>query len=606
MRTLFFLLPSLLSLASTAFAQNDEGRISEFGRYEGWSKELYDEWVTTSQYVEMHDGVRLAVDVTRPAKNGIAVDKPYPLVWTHSRYHRNPASFMGNPRIRSDVDVNPALQRLVRHGYVVAGVGVRGSGASFGRFEGLFSEAETQDAAEMIAWFAKQPWCNGNVGMYGGSYLGITQYMAASKSPSALKAIFPEVAGFDIYDVIYPGGVFRQDMMRHWAKLTTWLDRNQTAPPVDGDTDKILLKAAVAEHADNWDVMAGYSSAPFRDHASEIHDWSTHGPAAHIDAINASGVAMYHYNGWYDIFALDTTLWFANYKGTQRMTMGDWSHATMTQERRKILEVEQHRWFDRWLKDIHNGIEKEAPIRYALMIDPGESRWMEAKNWPVATKAKRFFFAKGSTNKTESLNDGLLTHEASEATAQDVYKVDPATTSGSSSRWDNAVGAGAMRYGSLAENDARCLTYTTPPLKEDLTVVGHPIVRLFLSSSSGDADLHVLLEEIGTDGTVRYITEAVLRASQRALTEAPYDNLDLPYQRCFSTDGVPLSKEQPNEILMDLHPTAVVFNKGHRLRVTIMGADADNTAPSPFVNDTTLRVFLGGETASFITLPVLP
>ena len=72
----------------------DDGRVSEFGKYEGYSEERFDEWLTTSEYVEMRDGVRLAVEVTRPAVNGVAVDGPLPVVWTHSRYHRNPGAMV--------------------------------------------------------------------------------------------------------------------------------------------------------------------------------------------------------------------------------------------------------------------------------------------------------------------------------------------------------------------------------------------------------------------------------------------------------------------------------------------------------------------------------
>jgi hypothetical protein len=168
--------------SALALPQADAGRVSEFGRYEGWSEELFDGWATSSVYVPMRDGVKLAVDVTRPTFYGELVQERLPVVWTPSRYHRRPLG----PGARSMVDAEPALQRLVRHGNVLAALGVRGSDVSFGRFEGLFSAAETQDAAEMIAWFAAQPWCDGSVGMWGGSYLGITQYMAASQAPPAL------------------------------------------------------------------------------------------------------------------------------------------------------------------------------------------------------------------------------------------------------------------------------------------------------------------------------------------------------------------------------------------------------------------------------------
>ena len=607
MRTLVTL-AVVLALVPVRLAQEGAGRVSEFGRYEGYSEERFDEWVTTSRYLEMRDGVKLALDVTRPARDGVAVDEPFPALWTHSRYHRNPARLAGDPRIRSMVDVLPSLQRLVRHGYVVASVAVRGSGASFGRFEGLFSKAETRDAVEVIAWLAAQPWCDGNVGMYGGSYLGITQYMAASQAPAALKAIFPDVAAFDMYELLYPGGVFRRDMIRHWAGLTTMLDRDLSAPPVDGDADGAELARALAGHADNWDVLAGYSSAPFRDGKSELLEWSTHGPAPFLDAIRAAEVPAYHYNGWFDVFVQDAVLWYANYEGPQRLTIGPWAHAEQAGgERRRIEAAEQHRWFDRWLKGIENGVEDETPIHYALMVEPGEWEWVSAETWPVeGTETERFHLAAGPSGSVASVNDGLLAAQAPVEQAFDEYRVDPTTTTGSASRWDNAVGAApAMAYSGLARNDEKCLTWTTPPLEEERIVVGHPLVRLFVSSSSGDADLHVLLEEVAADGDVRYVSEGVLRASQRRLAQAPWDNLGLPYQRCFAADAEPLPKDEPAEVLLDLLPTAFVFERGHRIRVTLMGADADNTEASPLVPATLLRVWRGAQASSSIELPVL-
>ncbi|UCF66071.1 MAG: hypothetical protein JSV80_09695 [Acidobacteriota bacterium] len=126
-----------------------------------------------------------------------------------------------------------------------------------------------------------------------------------------------------------------------------------------------------------------------------------------------------------------------------------------------------------------------------------------------------------------------------------------------------------------------------------------------MTSSTRDADLHVLLEEVDENRVVRYVTEGVLRASHRKLDEAPWDNLGLPYQRSFEGDKTPLPTDTPAELVLDLHPTSTVFNAGHRIRVTIMGADADNTestgAPNP-----TIAVYHSQTHPSHITLPTVP
>jgi len=591
-----------LILSSSPALGRDEApeRKSSFGVYEGYSTERFDGWETHSTYVEMRDGVILAVDIMRPTRNGEVTDEALPLVWTHSRYHRR---MLGRPM----AEVVPYLQRLLRHGYVVAAAGVRGSGASLGVYEGLFSDAETSDAIELIEWFAEQPFCDGNIGMYGGSYLGITQYMAASRAPGALKAIFPDVAALDMYDTVHPGAVYRSDMMNHWADLTAQLDTVIPAAPVDGDEQGDLLAQAVAEHAQNWEVRKEYSAGLFRDHDIPTLSWRDHGPIGCLEEINEARIPAYHCNGWFDVFAMDAVLWFANFEGPQRLVMGDWSHAQMTDERIRITNVETHRWFDRWLKGIENGVELEEPIRYALMVDPGEMIWETAGQWPPkGTRPLTLHFWDGPSRSVASSNDGRLMRAAPSEASFDHYAIDASTTTGTATRWDNAVGAAtAMDYAILASNDTKCLTYTTPELDEDLVVVGHPVVTLWLTAEKGDANLHVLLEELDDKGEVTYVTEGVLRASQRRLAKAPFDNLGLPYQRCFEEDAEAVPSDEPVEVSMDLLPTAAVFNAGHRLRVSVMGADADNTRASTLV-DNSIRVFLGPGRGSRIELPVMP
>jgi len=598
-------------------AEEMDGRVSEFGRYEGYSEAAYDSWVNTSQYVGMRDGVRLAVDVTLPATAGERAEGPFPVVWTHSRYHRNPGALnrffapdsVEVPEVHSQVDANPAIQLLVKHGYVVAAVQVRGGGASFGTYEGLFSEAETDDAREMVEWFVTQPWSDGNVGMWGGSYLGMTQYMAASEDHPALKAIVPNVAGLDMYDQLYPGGVYREDMIDHWGGLTRNLDVNWPAPTVDEDTAGVLLAAAIAEHENNWDVVTEYGSGKFRDHDVPTLDWSDHGVSGVLEELQAAEVPAYHLNGWYDIFVLDAALIYANYRGPQKMAIGAWSHAGMPDsllmaERGRLGAIEHLRWFDYWLKGIDNGIMDEPPINYAVMQDPGEWTWAAADTWPPpGTEQETMYFAEGPSGSVDSANDGLLSDQAP-AEGSDEYTVDLTTTTGTTTRWDNAVGGSPfMIYPDLTPNDAKSLTWTTAPLEEDVTLTGHPVVHLWVTSSTGDGDFIVLLEEVDEEGRSHYVTEGVLRASHRKLDTAPWDNLGLPFQRSFQEDVEPLPAGEPAELMMDLYPTATVFNAGHRIRVAIMGADADNIEVPE--RAPTWNVFRGGTHASRIVLPMM-
>ena len=136
----------------------------------------------------------------------------------------------------------------------------------------------------------------------------------------------------------------------------------------------------------------------------------------------------YHINGWYDVFVTDSTLWFANYDAPQKLTIGAWAHAGMPDrnlmaERTRITAVEQHRWFDRWLKGIENGVEDDPPINYALMDEPGAWSWRTAETWPLpdAEPVQYWFDA-----------DGVLTTTTPEP-GHDAYAIDPTTTTGARS-----------------------------------------------------------------------------------------------------------------------------------------------------------------------------
>lgn len=607
------------------------GKVSTFGEYRGYSDSLYSEWVRESHYVTMRDGVKIAVDIIRPAVNGVAVDGKFPVVWTHSRYHRGAApaaavgashDLNGKPitawpaesipaKVRSQVDGNRGLQRLVKHGYAIVSAQVRGGGASSGRYQGLFSPAETQDAWDLMDWMAKQPWSDGNLGMFGGSYLGITQYMAASTRHPALKAIFPTVAAFDMYDVLYDGGIYRQNMMAHWGRLTRALDVGYPEPPVDEDSTGAMWRKALADHAGNWDVVVEYGAARFRDHQSPQFDLVRFQPSTYLAEMNRSNVAAYHWGGWYDVFARDEMIWFRNWTGVDRVTMGPWSHAApdsaMGVEQGRIVAAEQHRWFDRWLKGIQNGVDTDPPVNYALMIDPGQWTWETSTVWPLETvRTTDYFFQAGPSGSVRSVNDGLLAPGAAGAAGRDAWLVDLTTTTGTASRWDNAVGQGRMIYPDLAPNDAKTITFTTAPLAADVTVIGHPVVTLYLSSDQPDGDFYAFLEEVDSAGYSRYVSEGMLRASHRKPAKAPWDNLDLPWHLSVKDDLTPLVPGQVAELAFSLQPTATVFNAGHRIRVTIAGADVDNTEKPPVRGRPNVTLYRGGDQASRISLPIRP
>jgi putative CocE/NonD family hydrolase len=583
-------------------ASSENTKVSKFGQYRGYTKEIYFEWVRVSQYIPVRDGTLLAADIYRPAIDGQPESRPLPLIWTHERYHR---ARLREGKIYTKVD-SGRLLTLLKHGYIIAAVDVRGCGASFGTWSAPFSPQEALDAYDITEWFADQPWCDKNIGMFGGSYNGTNQFFAASTAPPHLKAIFPRLALVDVYSFVYPGGILREDFCRKWGELTYLLDTAVPAPAVDADDSNEKLKRAMEEHKKNRNIYQIIRSLPYRNSIDDL-DQPLHlltSPLTVLDKIKRSGVAVYHLGGWFDVFTRDTILIYANLDNPQRMTIGPWYHASSKGE---ILKMEYLRWFDYWLKGIDNGIMEEYPIHYYTIGAPKGQEWHSTDKWPLSnSRPIVFYFHKGRSGSIDSINDGLLNTQGPESrTGSDIYKVDYTMTSGKPSRWTNGYdGHSKMTPPVLTENDKKGLTYTTAPLNDDLEVTGHPQVHIWISTAAKDLDLFVYLEDVDDSLSSCYVTEGLLRASHRSVAQPEVDFLGLPFHRSLEGDIKELEAE-PVELILDLLPTSYIFKKNHRIRVTVACVDKDN-ALTPVINPPPgVRILRENAHKSYITLPVV-
>ncbi len=604
---LLSILCAAVLLTGNLTAQEIE-KVSKFGEYKGFSEEIYDSSVRTSLYLTMRDGIKIAIDIKRPAIKNKAEEEPLPVIWTHTRYRR---STLQDGKVAGELD-SPVYDHLLKRGYVLAAADVRGSGASFGSWQGITLE-EAKDAYEITEWLASQPWCDGNVGMLGASYLGITQLMAASTNPPHLKAIFPIVALFDLYPFSYPGGVFFNDWHKHWSEMTTYMDTVGIAAPVDEEKGKALLDEAVAGHDANRSIYDILSPLPYRNSIDEAtgtmpyYKWL---PSGYIEEINQSGIPMYLWCGWFDSFTKDGILMYRNFTTPKKLTMSAMSHSPsnpkLIQEIFAIALPDMQRWFDYWLKGIDNGIMDEPDIHYHVMKAPNEWEWRTADVWPLAEQnPTKYFFHPGPTDSVESVNDGhLRTEQPKDSSGKTDYTVDYTTTSGTATRWDNAVGGG-FDYSGIGENDKKGLTYTTGVLDEDIEITGHPVVNLWISSTATDGDFFAYLEEVDAEGISHYVSEGALRASHRAVHESHYDNLGLPFHRSHEEDVVELTPGEPAELQFDLQPTSNVFNAGNRIRITITCADKDNAQTLELSPPPTVSVYRNSQHASYVLLPVI-
>ncbi len=589
----------IAGLAVSRFAQAQPAvTVENSSRHSMLSPAQYEDVVLQSLYITMSDGVKLAVDIFRPGTDGQATEEPLPLIWTHNRYVRAQVR-NGN---RFDTMMQSDMRRLVQHGYIVANVDVRGGGASFGHYAGPFNPRETVDAREIIEWFADQPYCDGNIGMYGGSYLGATQYMAAATGTPHLKAIIPAVAPADLYAFCYAGGIYRDAFLEAWTNLTIMLDTQVPVAPVDADLDGEMLAAARSIRSNHRNTDEQFRAAPFRDSIDSELDTALYqatSPISHLEQIDNSQVAIYHLAGWMDTFVRDQLLLFANLDNPQRIAIGPWFH----QQRHEFDNFGEHiRWYDRYLKGIDNGIDAEPPIHYYLMGAPKGERWRTAQQWPLPQRQPTMFYFHALA---EDRTDGLLSRRTPKPNPGHIeYLVDYSTTTGESNRWRNAHG-GPGSYSDMTPNDQKGLSFTSAKLETDVEITGHPVVSLWIESTADDGDFFVYLEEIDAQGVSNYVTEGSLRVSHRRTSEPPYDYLGLPYHRSYQDDIEPLLRE-PVQLEFDLHPTSNLFDAGHRIRVTITCADRDNQQTPQVDPPPTVYLFCGPDRPSSIMLPIIP
>ncbi len=154
-------------------------------------------------------------------------------------------------------------------------------------------------------------------------------------------------------------------------------------------------------------------------------------------------------------------------------------------------------------------------------------------------------------------------------------------------------------------NDRKGLTYTTPPLVSDTEITGYAVAHLWVSSTAEDGDFFVHLAEVLPDGTSRFVSDGMLRASHRKLGEAPYDTAGLPYHPSNAADIELLTPNEPVELVIELSPSSRLFKKGNRIRVTITCADA-NTFETPVVSPAPkITLYRSEKRPSRIVLPII-
>jgi predicted acyl esterase len=466
------------------------------------------------------DGTPLATDIYRPLSF-----RPKPVILIRTPYGR-------------DGMAEPCLAFIVL-GYGCVAQDARGTGDS-GGFDTVFRD-DADDGRATIEWLAEQSWCDGNIGMFGGSAFAITQFLPAPGADPKLRSISPVVATPDIYHHAFlQGGAIREALAVNWL----------AGQDADYFYDEVL------EHRlkDAW-----WDAVEVLDHAGSIH------------------TAGLHIGGWYDIFGQGTLDGFAALQdaggsgaiGRQYLVMGPWTHGGLftnligdffypLNALRDPLGLLLP-WYDATLRGDWSEIDHWPPVRVYLMGAVGEAgapgnEWIDLDRWPPQSRSIPFYLsaAGGLAMKAPRLGELTLVADPS----------DPVPTLGGANLHARLVvdgremGAGPMDQRPI-EARPDVLTFTTEPLERPLTVMGPVRAKIWLVPDSPDLDIAVRLTDVYPDGRSMLVLDGIQRARMRCGD----------HTECLLTPGAPV------ELTVELWSTALVFNAGHRIRISVSGSN---------------------------------
>jgi hypothetical protein len=527
------------------------------GTQDGASPALYSGIRIEKTWIPMSDGVRLAVTLYFP--EGAKPAEKFPAILEYIPYRKDDWQESWDYELHS---------YYVLRGYVSARVDIRGTGSSEGSPpEREYSRIEQSDCSEVIAWLARQSWSDGNVGMTGISWGGFNALQMASRHPPALKAIIAVAATENLFhdDIHYIDGIMHADEY----ELGMDQELQMTEPP-DFPTDE--KHVAPRFDSEPWFLL-------YLRHQRNGAFWLEPFQQPVYDSIQ---IPVYLIGGFYDGYRDNLPHMMMHVKSPVKALLGPWNH-TYPNDATPGPEFEWResavRWWDRWLKGVNNGIEKEPSLtvymRHWYPPDPSAreipGEWRTENSWPPA----------GMIEQTMYLAANYMLSAASPVASTDQLKYVPTT----------GVDAGFW-WGELTNDqrpsDAYSLVYDSPPLEQDTAILGFPRVSINASATAPLADWIARLSDVTPDGTTTLITGAGLNGAQR---ESDTDPKDLQPGKVY-----PLQ--------IEMHVTSWVFPRGHRIRVAISNALWPMLWPTPYPMTTTLA--LGGENASRLVLPVVP
>lgn len=588
--------------------------------------------VARSLYIPVRDGTRLAADLYLPEPFPTASFR-IPTILYQTRYWRSTELRAPFRWLRpGEGDQVPFTRRskeyFARRGYALLFVDVRGTGASFGVSRYPWEAVTVQDSYDLIDWIVAQPWSDGSVVGMGVSFLRTSAELLLATRHPALKGVIPQFNHPDPYtDIAMPGGLFNRRFIHAWTALNAALDQNQIPAtyglisslatlgvrPVGGPEGRRLLDKAVAEHAANGGIKDLEVNGTFRDERHPVAGYSIDDQAVmrFRDAIMESRVPVFGWASWMDAGTGGAALRrFITYPNPQWAVIGAWNHGGIKQsspyqsgnaplspppdiQSREIL-----RFLDTCLRP--GGLETlQNTLHYYTL---GLEAWQKTTQWPPAGfRRERWFIGSGGT---------LTTHTPESKTGLDFdrYLVDYRASTGTYNRWWElgVIEGKAVDYGNRAAQKPYVLGYESVPLERAVEITGTPVLSLSIESSEADCAFYAYLEDVFPDGRIVCVTEGQLRAIHRKVAPpetSPY-RLEAPYHTFRQADAMPLIPGEMTEVTFGLLPTSVRIQRGHRIRLSLAGHDAETFPRIPGHGSPIWTVYHGADCPSFIELPV--
>jgi uncharacterized protein len=549
--------------------------------------------------------VRVAWDARIPVRDGIALsaniwipvgEPAEPPKHTEPPVHAQPEARFpailemipyGKDNWRRNADTSRG-EWLAARGYALCRVDVRGTGSSEGVALDEYTADETQDGYEAVEWLAAQPWCDGNVGMWGISYGGFTAIQVAALRPPHLRAIVPVMATDDRYraDVHYVGGCLTASEQSQYAVSQVAMNAMPPDPGFRGEGWR-----------EEWLARLEATPAWTLEWLRRQHDgpyWRVGSLAPDYDRIEAAILGI---GGWMDSY-VDPAFRMqerCSAAAERRLIVGAWGHGLPdSAEPGPPFDwlPELVRFLDRHLRGVDDELDGERPVAWF------QREWTEPARFPVELNGRWLsadaFPVPGTTSLTWQLAGGsgpmvgrLETLGSAVSAGVDHVAHRPTLGTAAALSW-GAGGAPNGMGGDLRRDESLSLTYTSDALTEPLDVLGVPAVVLHLSADAPIATVVVRLTDVAPDGTSAQVSAGLLNLTHRRSDEHPE----------------PLAPGRVEEVRVPLRTAGYRWLPGHRLRVSVATQYWPVIWPSPL--SVTLSVHRGPGTPSRLELPVLP